>query len=253
LQSASLRYALLSKAWQESRARFYSALALVILVVSYAILISNDWIARYNSFHPKEPIPYSAFIWSGLFNWLLQAAWILGAFVLGLGGLRREGATGSALFTLALPIARSHLLIARVIVGIAETTLLALTPALLIPLLSRWTGHTYPWSQAMLFCFCMGVGGGVFLCASLLLSSLFEGEFTAPVGGILLVGAVFLGSKQWQIHKASILDVLSAAQAIDPVTQYLHGPLPWLGLSLSTLVSLGMIFLSTAILRRRDF
>jgi len=252
-QPAPLRHALLWKAWRESRARFFSALALVILVVSYAIFISSDWLNRYNSFHPTEPLPYSAFIWSGLFNWLLQAAWILGAFVLGLGGLRREGATGSALFTLALPVSRTSLLYARGATAIAESMLLALTPALLIPLLSRLTGHTYPFSQAFFFSLCMGLAGMVFLTVSLLLSSLFEGEFTAPVAGILIVGSVFLGSKQWQLHKWSILDLMSAAGAIDPSTQYLRGPLPLLGLLLCTLASLSMLFVSIAILRRRDF
>lgn len=252
-QTANFRHALLWKAWQESRARFFSALALVVIVVSYAILISTDWLARYNSFHPTEPLPYSAFIWSGLFNWLLQATWILAAFVLGLGGLRREGATGSALFTLALPIARTHLLLSRAMVAIAESMLLALTPALLIPLLSSATGHTYPWSQGLLFSLSMGIAGMVFLCVSLLLSSLLEGEFTAPVVGILIVGSVFLGSKQWQLHKWSILDLMSAAGAIDPSTQYLRGPLPLLGLTLCTLASLSMLFVSIAILRRRDF
>lgn len=250
---ARLSRPLLWKAWQESRARFFSALALVILVISYAIVISTDWLTRYNSFHPAEPLPYSAFIWSGLFNWLLQAAWILGAFILGLGGLRREGATGSALFTLALPAARMNLLLSRAAVAIAEAIVLALTPALLIPLFSRFAGHSYPFFQAFFFCLCMGLAGMVFLTVSLLLSSLFEGEFTAPVAGILLVGSVFLGSKQWQLHKASILDVMSGAGSIDPSTQYLRGPLPWVGLSLCTLASLTMLWASVAILRRRDF
>ena len=53
--------------------------------------------------------------------------------------------------------------------------------------------------------------------------------------------------------KWSLLDVMSAANSIDPSTQYLRGPLPWLGLSVCTLASLTLLSCSIIVLRRRDF
>lgn len=61
------------------------------------------------------------------------SAWILSAFLLGLGGMRREGATGTALFTLALPVKRMSLVQVRAALLLGESVGLALIPVILIP------------------------------------------------------------------------------------------------------------------------
>jgi ABC-type transport system involved in multi-copper enzyme maturation permease subunit len=253
IRKRSPEKALLWKAWLESRARFFAALVLLIGTVTYAVLISNSWLARYNLRHPGEPLLYSAFIWSGLFNWLLQGSWILAAFVLGLGGLRREGATGAALFTLGLPIGRSRLMTIRATLLAAECAALALLPSLLIPILSRIVGQSYPTSQALEFGVLMGCAGLVFPCFGLLLSTLFEGEFTAPVLGICIVATVFFGSKQPSLHRWSIFDVMNGASFIDPSTQLLVNSAPWLGLGICLLAAFMMLYAATSLLKSHDF
>lgn len=52
---------------------------------------------------------------------------------LGLGGPHRERLQDSAGFTLALPVSRFRVVEIRVVMGMAELAVLALTPAILIP------------------------------------------------------------------------------------------------------------------------
>src|SRR5206468_5595564 len=100
------------------------------------------------------------------------------AFILGLGGLWREKATGVSPFTLSLPVARKDLVLVRIAVAIVESFVLALIPCLLIPIFSWATGHHYPLAQSVTFALFLAVGGLVFVGLGVLLSSLFEGEYT---------------------------------------------------------------------------
>jgi ABC-type transport system involved in multi-copper enzyme maturation permease subunit len=245
--------ALVWKAWQETRARFFAAFALLAGLVGYAVLISNSWLGRYDAHHPGEPLVYSAYIWGGLFNWLLQSGWILGAFVVALGGLRREGATGAALYTLGLPVKRFRLIMVRAGMVVAQSLILAVVPALLIPGLSWLVGRSYPVLQAVEFGLLMGCAGLIFPCFGVLLSTLFEGEFTAPVLGICVLGAVFVGFKQQGLRSWSITDVMSGTNFVDPATQMLGSSAPWLGLCVLILVAVGMVYCSAWILKVRDF
>jgi ABC-type transport system involved in multi-copper enzyme maturation permease subunit len=248
-----IRLALLSKAWRESRGRFFSALLLLPALVFYAILTSGDYISRYNSLHPQEPLVYSVYIWSGLFNYALQGLWILAALVLGFGGLARESATGAALFTLGLPVRRLHLFLARAAMALTEAMVLAVVSALLIPAISSFAGKPYPPLQALLFGLSMGTAGLVFVNFGLFLSELFEAEFTAPVVGLCSITTVFLSYKAHRPGGWNVFDVMSAAESINPTTQLLTGSGHWIGLGISLLISLGLLLASTSVIRARDF
>ena len=124
------------KAWRESRGRFFSALVLLASLVVYAVLTSPGFLDRYNTRFPDKPLIYSAYVWTGLFHYALQGMWVLAAFLVGLGGLAREKATGVDLFTLGLPISRRRLFLIRALVAWAESIALGLASAILIPVLS---------------------------------------------------------------------------------------------------------------------
>jgi hypothetical protein len=101
------------KAWRESRARFFSALVLLILLVAYAVLTGPGFLARYNAHFPDKPLLYSVYVWTGLFHYALEGLWVLAALVVALGGLAREKATSVALFSLALSVSRLNLFLIR--------------------------------------------------------------------------------------------------------------------------------------------
>jgi ABC-type transport system involved in multi-copper enzyme maturation permease subunit len=243
---------LLWKAWLDSRGRFFSALVLLPTLVAYAVLTSPSFLARYNARFPDKPLLYSVYIWSGLFHYALQGLWVLAAFVLALGGLAREKSTGVALFTLGLPVKRLHLFLIRSAMAWAESIVLGLASALLIPILSSLVGESYSFLQAFAFGALMSVAGLVILAFGLLVSEIFEGEFTAPVVGLCALTAVFLSYRAHALRGWNVFEVMSAAASIDTNTQLLTGALPWLGLAICLLLSCGPLLTAGAVIRSRD-
>jgi len=244
---------LLWKAWCESRGRFFSALVLLTSLVVYAVLTSPGFLARYNAHFPDKLLLYSVYVWTGLFNRTLQVLWVLVAIVVALGGLAREKATGVALFSLALPIKRLHFFLIRAAMAWAESIVLGVVSALLIPSLSLLVGETYPFSQALAFGLWMSVAGFVILAFGLLLSEMFEGEFTAPVVGLCTLTAIFLGYKSHTFRGWNIFDVMSATASINPQTQLLTGTFHWLDLAACLLFSMVLLFAAGAVIKARDF
>lgn len=241
------------KAWRESRGRFFSALVLLASLVVYAVLTSPEFLTRYNARFPERPLVYSEYVWSGLFHYSLEGLWVLSAMVVSLGGMARERATGVALFTLGLPLRRVHLFLIRAVVAWAEAIALGVASALLIPMLSRLAGENYSPLQALAFGAWMGVSGLVILAFGLLLSELFEGEFTAPVAGLCSLAAVFLGYRAHTLRGWNVFDAMSAMAAIDPRNQLLTGVLPWGDMAACLLIAIGLLLASGAVLQARDF
>jgi ABC-type transport system involved in multi-copper enzyme maturation permease subunit len=247
------RRALVRKGWQESRARFFCALALLAALVIYAVSTGPGFLARYNGRFPDKPLTYSAYVWSGLFHYALQGLWILAVFILSLGGLAREKAMGMARFSLALPVKRLHFFLIRTAIAWVEAIALGLSASLLIPVLSRFVGESYPYTQALQFGLLMCVAGLVLLSLGLLLSELFEGEFTATVVGLCGFTALFLGYKSHTLRGWNMFDVMSASKSIDPTTQLLRGDLPWAELAACLVISSALLLVAGLVIQARDF
>lgn len=245
--------AVLWKAWRESWARFFCALVLLTSFVAYAVLTSPGFLARYNTHFPDKPLLYSVYVWTGLFHYALEGLWVLAALIVALGGLAREKATGVALFSLALPISRLRLFLLRASMASAESIMLGLAAALLIPALSSLVGEPYPFSQALGFGAWMSAAGLVILTFGLLISEIFEGEFTAPVVGLCSLTAIFLGYRSHTLCGWNVFDVMSATASINPQTQLLTGTFHWLDLALCLLLSAALLFTAGAVVQTRDF
>jgi ABC-type transport system involved in multi-copper enzyme maturation permease subunit len=244
---------ILWRAWRESRARFFCAFVLLSSLVAYAVLTSPKFLTRYNTHFPDKPLLYSAYVWTGLFHYALEGLWVLAALVVALGGLAREKATGVALFSLALPVSRLKLFLLRAAMASAESIVLGLTSALLIPSLSAIVGETYPFPQALGFGAWMSGAGLVILAFGLLISEIFEGEFTAPVIGLCSLTLIFLGYRGHTLCGWNVFDVMSATRSIDPQTQLLTGTFRWLDLAACLLLSIVLLFTAGAVVRTRDF
>jgi ABC-type transport system involved in multi-copper enzyme maturation permease subunit len=237
--------ALLWKAWQESRGRFFSALVLLASVVVYAVV----------TFHDRTsvlPPVYSTYIWEGLFHYSLQGLWVLAALVIALGGLRREKATGAASFSLGLPVTRLRLFLIRAALACAEAFALGLVSALVIPIVSPFVGESYPFDQALAFGAIMSAAGLVIVAIGLLLSEIFEGEFTAAAVGFCGLTAIFLSYKAQALSGWNVFDIMSATAYVDPATKLLKGTMPWPGLAVCLLVSFCLLFAVSLTIRVRD-
>jgi ABC-type transport system involved in multi-copper enzyme maturation permease subunit len=244
---------ILWKTWCESRARFFSALLLLLSLVGYAVLTSPGFLNRYNAHFPDKPLLYSVYVWTGLFHYALECLWVLAALVVTLGGLAREKANGVALFSLGLPVSRRRLFLIRSAVALAQSLVLGLASALLIPLLSLLVGEAYPFSQTLVFGSWMSVTGFVIVAFGLLLSEIFEAEFTAPVVGLCFVTAFFFGYRSHTLRGWNVFDVMSATSSIDPRTQLLTGTFHWLDLAICLLCAFALVFTTDVVIKTRDF
>src|SRR5882757_2870851 len=131
------------KMWRESQVRFLIC-ALVLIVICVAVVLLEDTF-RVQLHARTAPLnTYTGYIYQRIYAGFARGMFLILALVLGLGGLQRERAHGSAGFTLALPVTRLHLMTVRAAVGLLEILALALLPVLLVPGLSRLVGESYP-------------------------------------------------------------------------------------------------------------
>ncbi len=238
--------------WRESQARFAAAFVLLAALVIYGVATAPGYIARHNAHFPDKPLSYSVYVWSGFFHYALQGLWVLTAVVLTFGGLARETAAGTALFTLGLPVRRSQLFLVRAAIACAQSIALGIASALLIPLVSHFAGVAYPLSQAIAFGALMSVAGLVLPAIGLLLSEIFAGEFSTPVVSLCLITTVFFSYKAHIFPGWNLFDVMSAADCIDPQTQLLHGTIPAAGLAASLGITAILATCAILVVRHRD-
>ena len=106
------------KAWLETRTRFYTALVATLGVCAFWTLghswIEGNW-QRDLIEHPEYNNPawflramrdYPFYLWHFVYAEMFQKIWVILAVLLGIGGLSREAAHGTAGFTLSLPVSR---------------------------------------------------------------------------------------------------------------------------------------------------
>jgi ABC-2 type transport system permease protein len=242
------------KAWRESRGRFLSA-AFVLVLFCWSSVSS----ARLD-FPPRfQPhLPYTTFIWRGIYHGPNVIVFVIVSVALGLGGLMRERAVGTAPFTLALPVSRGALVRSRAGVGALQVMALATIPAWIVPWMSSRIGHPYPASQAWLFAGLFAAVGLVWFAAGLLMSTLFAGEHTPTAAGLLLpFGHLAIASIPGlrPMHWLNLFDVMngSGLRYLDADTSLIVGPYPLLILGALLVAALSMATAAAMLTSRADY
>jgi ABC-type transport system involved in multi-copper enzyme maturation permease subunit len=244
---------LLEKAWLETRTRFLaSALILALLGVS-TVFRAEPTIRAWESFHPTEVMPYALYVWLSLSHGYLMFFWLICAVILGLGGLVREHAAGTAGFTLSLPVSRTALVSSRALVGASEALALALIPGTLVALLSPLIGRQYALSQALLFGALMGCGGMVFYGVAFLLSHLLRGEYAAPGVALSVTAAVYVLVKLPELSAFDVFALMTGSEYMVEGTYLLGRTFPVLRLAGCLALSALLVVASTIVARRREF
>ena len=241
------------KAWRESRVRFLlSAVALALICASF-VFFHRD----VSSGISDEPITYPAYIWHITYKGYLRELFMILTILLGLGGLAREREQGTVGFTLALPVRRWRFVATRAVVGVAEVVLLAMIPAIVLPLLSPLVGQSYSSSQAWAFTILWATIGSLIFGMGLLASVLFTGELTAPVAALLGLAAYSLLAEQAPVERylTDIHDVMSGIDMpyFAERTAALTGPLPWATLSAVVVATVALIAIGAGVTIRQDF
>jgi len=95
--------------------------------------------------------------------------------------------------------------------------------------------------------------GVVVITFGLLLSEIFEGEFTSPVVGLCALTAIFLAYRAHTLRGWNVFDVMSATTSIERETQLLSGGFHWFGMVMCLLMSSCLLLAAHAVIRARDF
>jgi ABC-type transport system involved in multi-copper enzyme maturation permease subunit len=189
------------KVWLETRTRFLTAAAVTIAVCAFWTLahtwIENNWQRdllehpnwNYQEWYRRAMRDYPFYLWHFVYAEMFQKIWVIFAVLLGIGGLSREAAQGTAGFTLSLPVGRFTLFRTRAAMALAELALLCIIALTTIAAGSRIMGLAYPISHGVSHIALLMIGGVVFLAASLCLTEFMEGEHT-PV--LIALGGVGL-------------------------------------------------------------
>jgi ABC-2 type transport system permease protein len=245
------------KAWRESRTRFLLSGLLLTGVCAFAVLYYIPY-CRQEQLLGHEPLNYAQYIWLVIFRGgnSLRELFVFLVLLLGVGGLLRERAHGSVGFTLALPVRRWRLILARGTVGVIEVTALSFVPAAAIPALSALTGQSYPLAQAAQFGILWSVCGAAIYAMALSCSALFEGEYAAPVASLvaLVVYSVAAALPVFDNYPFNIHAIMSGEGMLyfhADVTQ-LTG-LPWMVLAYVTGTAIALFALVVCLTQRQNF
>lgn len=238
------------KAWLENRGRFLGAAAIMIFAVAWAVLDCENAMAHYDRTPPITFEQYVAILYAGK----LQPIWVACSLLLGAGGLVREGALGTAPFTLSLPVRRRVWTRSRALMGLGEAAALALIPAVLIPSLGLLVRHSYPLWEAFKFSALLWTAGSVFFCVTLFFSTVFAGEFAA-IGLSALVAFLAYTSPDYLyrwLPYFRLADLLGGSEFVNRATGFLES-WPWQGVLASVAIAAALCWGAAEAIERRDF
>jgi ABC-2 type transport system permease protein len=230
------------KAWLETRSRFLIALVGCIAFCMQLILMTPG---------TKEPNE-SILMLVGVHQ-ALVFLWIMGVTLLMMGGLLREQAIGSSSFTLSLPVSRLHLMSVRLGMGLMQAIALAILPWIGMLLAAHVAVHTSTLSLAGIHIVLLLGGGVVFLAASLLVSSIVEGEYTAPIvgfGGIIMLVYALSGKRLVPYSPWAFMMGLGYFHRQTPLAV---GPIPWLHAAVFVAIAALLAMISIKVIEERDF
>jgi ABC-2 type transport system permease protein len=249
------------KAWLESRLRFLLGVAVIGAACAVAALFHSAIRAALAT--STTPLNSDiAYIYRVVYQGFVRTAFMMLAFILGLGGLLRERELGTSAFTLALPVTRLRLVTVRAAIGLIELAALAILPAIVFVALGPATHIQYPASQALRFAVLWLAAGSTLFGAAFLCSSLMGGEYTAfVVAWIVLFGHtvttqyIRIRRPEWSAYLFTVQEVMSGFRMtyFDAHTRLLVGPFPRLIVIAVSAASLLMISTAVAYTDRRDF
>lgn len=248
------------KAWRESWIRFLLGLLFLCGVSAAAVLyfgVSHRQVREGDA----QPLEYGRYIWGIIFKGgnSLREAFMLITLFLGMGGLLRERAHGSAAFSLALPVPRWRFVAARGLVGLSEVGVLSFAPGVIVLALSPAVGQSYPPAQLIQFAALWWFCGAVVFAGAFLCSVLVEGEYASPASALValalyswIVALPLFG--EYPLNTLDIHKVMSGegmpyfSRGLARITG-----LPWVTLVCASAVAAGLLVLSAYLTRKQDF
>jgi ABC-2 type transport system permease protein len=233
------------KAWLETRSRFLISLGGILGICSYRVY-------QLDSLGGFSGTSWYYFALQGAHERLCML-WVLAVMLLMMGGLVREKAVGASAFTLALPVSRTRLMGVRISMGLIEAMALAIVPWVVMFLIAITTGKASSVSWAVSHIVLLAGGGLIFFAFALLISSLMEGEYTAPAVSLGITLTVIFALGDRPLNAWSPLELVAGSGYIDRQNPIHFGPIPWLHLVVTILIAALFTAISIKAIQRREF
>jgi ABC-2 type transport system permease protein len=233
------------KAWLETRSRFLISLVGITLICAFVVFHGDRNTYVYTDLTWFNGVWHAAHI-------MLVLMWILAITLLSMGGLLREKASGASAFTLALPARRRQLIGVRIAVCVAQSVVMAVIPWMVIYAVDAIYGKAHSLPQAV-FRVALLLGGGViFLALAILVSSLVEGEYTAPVVcfGAVVVISVALADPPLRAYNPWTF--MTGIEYLQKRSMLLAGPIPWEHVAGNLIVAAVLMLLAIRLVQKRD-
>ena len=185
---------------------------------------------------------------------VLMAIWVLAVILLGMGGLIRERAVGASSFTLALPVSR-RLVSVQIAMGVLESIGLAVLPWVAILVTLGLGGLPLSFSQVAFYLALLISGGLTYFALAVLISSLIEGEYTAPAVayGLVVLSGIVCGTVEELRPYADLWRFMGGDNHFSEGVSLLRGPFPWLGAFAALSVAALLLLASVAVIQKREF
>ncbi len=255
------------KAWLDTRWRFFGGV-LIVLIAACGVVLSHPRALAVMAAVDQVPGTvlgagpvaarleealttarvYRGYVFTQLYKQELPQIWCLFAMLLGAGGIVSQVARGGGVFTLSLPVSRQQIVAIRAGVALLELLVLAVLPAILVPLLSPAVGQSYRLSDGLVHAALLFGGGAVFFCFTFLMSSIFTDPWRPPV----MMAALFFVLATLRALVPGFTR-LTLAPVITGSTYFLDRSVPWTALFLSMLTSAVLLIVATRNVARRDF
>jgi ABC-2 type transport system permease protein len=234
------------KTWLETRTRFIVCLLGMVFICAYTV-IHGDLLAQ-----PYSGVGYYYSVLNGG-QQLLTLMWILAVTVLTMDGLVRELHAGTAAFTLALPVSRNRILLARMTFILLQAWILLTVPSAVMFFLGSVFGKAHSVEQA-LFHYLLQIGGGVlFFAISGLCSAVIEGQYTAPAASLGISITLLVLLNEGRARNFNPFFCMIGADRLDRETGLLQGSIPWLSLTVFAGTAIALAAIGVLAARRRDF
>ncbi|MBS1799749.1 MAG: ABC transporter permease [Acidobacteria bacterium] len=232
------------KSWRETRTTVLcgmAAMAVACVAIVYYQQTMRD--------HADAPMTYAHYIWKSVYSSIGRDLFLILSVILGSGGLLQEKAHGTSGFTLALPASRRDIVFSRALIGYCGVIAIALVPALLLPLVSRWQGQMYPLEQTLRFALLWAGVGAVFYGFTFLLAHRIEGDYIAvlvAIPSLMLYGVLLHLPWLARFRMLDIFDLINGDEMpfFNEAQHVLTGPMPWP--ALATIVVTGLVFVELA-------
>lgn len=234
------------KAWLETRSRFQIALLGIVALCSFQVFYEDKSATSF------EKADYYYRVHSGG-QMLLATTWVIAVTLLMMGGLLREKASGASSFTLALPVSRARLMLVRIGMGLMQSAVLAIVPWSAMFLIGSTVGKTHSVSLVFFYIVLLLGGGSLYFAIALLISSVLEGEYTAPIVsyGIFVASLIVLSGEKLRPYNPWMF--ITGLGYLHWRPSFTVGPIPWLHIAVTLLIALTLMVISIKAIQRREF